>query len=93
MIFQRFLNLQEMIVHWEERAGSSPSVDVSWSGKQKAFLVLCFNKLSTGSREADHFMHPVQRVRQGSDARSLEDWKDAISQIEENIKERKPMQP
>eukprot|EP00435_Cladocopium_sp_Y103_P017437 s3247_g4.t1 len=39
-----------MIVHWEERGGSSPS-----------------------SRR--------------SDARSLEDWKDAIAQIEENIKE------
>ena len=83
--FNDVLNLQEMIVHWEERAGSSPS--------SRRFLVLCFNKLS-GSRAADHFiLHPVQPVRQGSDARSLEDWKDAISQIEENIKERKPMQP
>lgn len=93
-----------MIVHWEERAGSSPSSRrfLVWKAEgvdrldlsNSSFLVLCFNKLSTGSREADHFiLHPVQPVRQGSDARSLEDWKDAISQIEENIKERKPMQP
>ena len=42
---------KEMIVHWEERGGASPS----------------------------------SRTR--SDAKSLEDWKDAIAQIEENIKE------
>lgn len=48
-----------------------------------------FQQTFTG-REANHFS--LHTVHQGSDARSLEDWKDAISQIEENIKEREPTQ-
>lgn len=94
MIFQRFFESagDDRSLGGTRRKFSFQSTFLGLESRRR-FLVLCFNKLSTGSREADHFMHPVQRVRQGSDARSLEDWKDAISQIEENIKERKPMQP
>ena len=122
-----------MIVHWEERGGSSPSSRrlLSVGGNYDAPLGTILGRFGDSKEkffgpEAPHFhpfpsisihFHPfpsiaihchpfLQSIHQcaivvqrhvsegcstlfhpGSDARSLEDWKDAIAQIEENIKE------
>ena len=68
-------------MHWEERSGgSSPSNRRCLAALHKwgrGMAPLCIT-----------YRVSISGVFGGSDARSLEEWKEATAQIEENIKDR-----